>query len=123
MSNIITPAEMNQPKSAAPVILSKVRANELVACMQQLRTLHGKSILEAGDEEQKVALTQALATGLLTHVDELLGCWFAVQEEYQPLTLAVASVLRRANAINSNLAAQAQLRRTSNELKSEGEIK
>jgi hypothetical protein len=117
MSNIIEIGASQKEKETAspPSALSKGRAVELATCLRKLRATHEKSIIDPGNEAEKVALTEALATGLLTHADELLGCWFAVKDEYEPLTLGLAALLRRSGNINAAIAQRSTPSPKSNE--------
>lgn len=57
------------------------------------------------DAEQN-ALIEYVAAGLLAHAGELLGCYYAVQTEYNPLLRVLVPVVRRVNAQIHQLAQQ-----------------
>lgn len=52
------------------------------------------------------ALVEYVAAGLLAHAGELLGCYYAVQTEYNPLLRVLVPVVRRVNAQIHQLAQQ-----------------
>jgi len=86
--------------------LSQKEATELAGAFARLQELGGNKIITTESAAEKRALDKFLSEGMTRHANEFLGCWFAVRHEYEPLVGIVASIIRRATAINSPRAQQ-----------------
>jgi hypothetical protein len=112
-NKIIVPPSSETKQPSGPIALNRPVAGDLVATLQKLRAIYTSKIETRESEAEKVGLTEHLATGLIRHADELLGCWFAVKEEYEPLTMGMAGLLRRASKINMAISQQSMTPETS----------
>jgi len=75
--------------------LSVKAAQEIGGAMHRLSELRTKAIVESGDANERRSLEAWLSSALLAHSSELLGCWFVVHNEYEPLIANIGSILRR----------------------------
>lgn len=67
-------------------------------------SLHGINQNDAKRTEQECRdLIEFLSVTLITHAPELIGCWFVIKGEYNPLIQSLVPLIQR---INANLAAQ-----------------
>jgi hypothetical protein len=70
--------------------------------LSQLDGTDGKIItLDKNLEAEKNGLREYVRNQLFEHAGHLLGCWFAVRNEYEPLCQAVSSLLNRAAGIDA----------------------
>lgn len=66
--------------------------------------VHGVSQNDARKTEQECRdLIEFLSVTLIKHAAELVGCWFVVKGEYNPLIQSLVPLVQR---VNANLAAQ-----------------
>jgi len=89
----------------SPLPLEK--GKQLIDSLTRLRQLADSKLgtLDKNAEAEQRGTIEFVRSQLFDHAEHLLGCWWAVQNEYQPLCNAVASMLTRANAIQAQRAA------------------
>jgi len=69
--------------------------------------------LDANANAEKAGLVEYIKNQLFEHAGHLMGCWFAVKNEYEPLCNSFASILNRAEGIRAQRkAADAALTKT-----------
>lgn len=80
--------------------MTQEEAQELMTLVDKLWGITGGSkIIPADKADEVAALEKELAEKLLTHAPELVGCWVATREEYEPLLRSLAGVFRRIAAM------------------------
>jgi hypothetical protein len=57
--------------------------------------------LDKNAEAEKAGLREYIKNQLLEHAGHLMGCWFAVKNEYEPLCNSFASIINRAEGIRA----------------------
>lgn len=80
--------------------LTQETAVEMSTAYATIIDITSRKIKQKDDDTNLNAAKDFLLTKLLAHTSELLGCYFAVRHEYEPLVGAFASLQRRAAAIN-----------------------
>lgn len=108
MSNI-TPINPPPPNN----LLTADECQKIAGALQRLNeikdancivSLHGVNQNDAKRTEQECRdLIEYLSVTLIKHARELVGCWFVVKGEYNPLIQSLVPLVQR---INANLAAQ-----------------
>jgi hypothetical protein len=90
------------PQQEAPAIepLTVEKAGRLALGIRRLAILGSTTIATAQRDAEIRGIQAMLLNELPKYANELVGCWFAVHQEYEPLVEAVASVLRRASDAN-----------------------
>jgi hypothetical protein len=103
MKKIISPK--NGGITAAPTPpragLTMEAANQLGGALQRRAELSALTILTKETEAELRALGSFIAETITDNAAELLGCWFTVRREYEPLLKAFASVAFRVSGILS----------------------
>lgn len=98
---------MNTPDNTAPIQTAPGRRDTLSAQVaQQMRSsvirlaqLNSTKIVTKDSDAEKAALESFLRQQAYANISELLGCWFAVRNEYEPLIKAYATLLSRSTAL------------------------
>ena len=88
---------------------------QIIDAISRLNTLGGEDskivTLDKNAEAEKAGLREYLKNTLLEHAGHLVGCWFAVKNEYEPLCNVFANITNRAEGIRAQrLAAEADPR-------------
>jgi hypothetical protein len=91
-----------------PAPLSMQKANEIAGAIARRFELKGTKIVTKENEAELRGLDQFLSNALTEHVEELLGCWFTIRREYEPLLQTFAQVAYRVGAIINRQAPAAQ---------------
>ncbi len=78
------------------VILTIEEARQLGGAIQRLNELGNSKILIPTHEAEQKGLRDYITRITSAHADELLACWFAIHNEYEPLIESFASLLMRA---------------------------
>jgi hypothetical protein len=86
--------EQMPPQKAHEIMNAFARYNHLTANKSALVTSDSKR-----DEAEVTGLRNFLHNSLLEYAGELMGCWLAVRQEYEPLCQVVASLMHRSKAI------------------------
>lgn len=90
MSNNETPAPL------APELVQKI-----IEAQVRLRELGGhNTIIDPKSEAEVTGLKRFLGEVLTTHSSELIGCWVAVHQEYEPLIQTLERIFNRVSKIN-----------------------
>jgi hypothetical protein len=79
--------------------LTADKAREIIGAIARLGELGSNIIVDASTAAERQALKKWLGEALVEHSGELMGCWVAIRQEYEPLVNALAGVLPRALAI------------------------
>jgi hypothetical protein len=79
-----------------------------VARLAQLSNSNNGSSTDANSEAEKAGLREYIKNQLFEHAAYVLGCWFAVKSEYEPLCNAFASIANRAKSIQAQRAAASE---------------
>lgn len=90
---------MNQP-------LDRNVGMQLIDAIHRLNQLSSSVIVNKNDDAEKAGLEKFLYTGLVAHASVLLGCWFTVKTEYEPLVNCFSHLLERANGLTELRGAQ-----------------
>jgi len=88
---------------------------QIIDAISRLNSLGGEDskivTLDKNAEAEKAGLREYLKNVLLEHAGHLVGCWFAVKNEYEPLCNVFANITNRAEGIRAQrLAAEADPR-------------
>ena len=78
-----------------PVSLTFGEANRLGGAYARLRELAQKKVITANDEAEKAGLQTYIKQEVEKWGPELLGTWFVVHTEYQPLLRAINGIVDR----------------------------
>lgn len=85
--NVITPEKMQQ----------------VIFAFARLRELGSTVIIDPKNEAEVVGLKKFLGDFFLEHGNELVGCWVAVRQEYEPLVQTIERIANRVLTVrNSN---------------------
>jgi hypothetical protein len=57
--------------------------------------------LDANANAEKAGLVEYIKNQMFEHAGHLMGCWFAIKNEYEPLCNAFASMTNRAEGIRA----------------------
>jgi hypothetical protein len=93
-------------------VMSPQKANEIMNAFARYKFLtDNKSALVTPDNSRNEAeitgLKGFLSNAFIEYGGELMGCWLAVRQEYEPLVQVVSSILHRADGIRAENAAVA----------------
>ncbi len=69
--------------------------NEIGGALQRLAELKQKSIITKEDDQERAATERYIQEQAVLHLNELVACWVAVRQEYEPLLAAVTTVASR----------------------------
>jgi hypothetical protein len=83
-------------------------AQKLGGAIQRLSELAAAPVITPTSEAEQKGLVQFLQAELFKYANELVGSWFVMHTEYEPLIGCVASLLSRANGVLSRNAAAQQ---------------
>lgn len=97
---------INPPKPSK--LLTADECQKIGGALQRLNEIKNSNIIAVGAEAKKTEaeardLIEFLSVTLITHATELIGTWFVVRGELQPLIQALMPLVSR---VNANLAAQ-----------------
>jgi hypothetical protein len=92
-TNAAEPAPQPQP-------LTLEVASRLALGIRRLAILNTTTVATANRDAEIRGIQAMLLNELPRYGNELVGCWFAIHQEYEPLVEAVASILRRASDAN-----------------------
>ena len=84
---------------AQPARLSHKTANELAGALQRWTELRNAKIKTPTTDAELAGLTEYMATTLITHSSDLLGAWFVVRAEYEPLIGVLTNIKARLDAV------------------------
>lgn len=76
--------------------LNLEQAGRMAHAIRRRRFLREWTVATAERDAELRGIEAFLAVELNKHADELVGCWFGVHTEYEPLIEVVAALLRRA---------------------------
>jgi hypothetical protein len=80
-----------QRETLSPEVVQK-----LIMARARLAELGGDSpIINPRNEAEIAGLKKFLAETLTAHSDELIGCWVAVRQEYEPLVQTIERIANR----------------------------
>jgi hypothetical protein len=71
-------------------------AQQIGGAIQRLREIGSSVIIDPKNEAEQKALNNYLATTLPQYANELLACWIAVRNEYEPLINSCRAIFGRA---------------------------
>lgn len=93
--------------------LDRPKFDQLAVALGRLEDIKQLSALSKTREVEAEAmgLVEFLSVQLIDHASELLGCWFVVKAEYEPLCNAVLPIVNRANSIIAQRLAQQEAAR------------
>src|SRR5579859_7654569 len=92
-----------------PPTRPKLEFNEAIkigGALERLAYLSQQSVITREAEAETRGLNQHLDGVAKQYLPELLGAWFVVETEYDPLVGSIAALLRRSGAVNARDAAQ-----------------
>lgn len=83
-------------------------AQQIMAAVKELSEISASTIINPKDEAKRAGLITFLHRNLLLHSSELMGCWLAIIQEYQPLCLSFRRLCARAgiNVTNNSEAVE-----------------
>jgi len=93
-------ADDEGPQQQGPQPIRQEEAAKVAHAIRRLRVLRQTTIHSPRSEAELNGLSAFVQNFLAAHADELVGCWFAVHSEYEPLCNAFATLLRRAGDAN-----------------------
>lgn len=88
-------------KPQPPARLNAALATEIGGALERWHTLRNQAIKTPTSDAEVAGLTEYLANRLLEFAPELLGCWFVVRNEYEPLIGTIATVMNRVESTNT----------------------
>lgn len=88
--------------------MSAQDANNLALAVKRYVELSGAAVVTATAEAEIAGLKEYISKQAFVHIGELMGTYFAVRQEYEPLIKTVAFMFKRVDAINQRAAAIAQ---------------
>jgi hypothetical protein len=91
-------------QQAARVKLDNKSANEIAGALNRFRALTNYNVLTKEHEAELRGTVEYLNQAWLTHAEELLGCYFIIHNEYEPLISTIAGVAQRVSGILANAA-------------------
>lgn len=105
---------MSTPNLTEPVKLKldRPKFDQLAGALGRLEDIKNLSALSTTREVEAEALglVEFLSKELIDHAPEMLGCWFVVKAEYEPLCNALVPMVNRCNSIISQRIAQQEAR-------------
>jgi hypothetical protein len=75
--------------------LTEEKAHEITGALNRLAELSQSKLVLPGTEEEKAKLERYLQNEARQHLGELLGTWFVVRREYEPLINVLTTVSQR----------------------------
>lgn len=80
----------------------------IIDAIKRLNQLQTAKIVTKNDDAERAGLEKFISSSVLQHASVLLGCWYAVKTEYEPLIGAFAHLQARAAAVMGMRVAQQQ---------------
>ena len=80
-------------------MLDQETAVKIGGALARLHELTHKSIVEKDDAAERRGNEQFLNRALLEHAHELLGAWFTIRNQYQPLIQGFACLVSQADGV------------------------
>jgi hypothetical protein len=102
------PKQIVPADTQAPQRLNVKAATEIGGALERWHALRANKIATPTADAELAGLTEYLANQLLTYAPELLGCWFVVRNEYEPLVNSAFTLLSRVDAMRAQRAQAAQ---------------
>jgi hypothetical protein len=101
MSQLINP---NQRLNVSPtdLVLEPASAQSLSAAVIRYRELTKSAIINPRDEAEIVGLQKFLLESMINYGGNLIGCWVAVKQEYEPLLRSLALIGNRLKVMTEN---------------------
>jgi hypothetical protein len=93
--------EQMPPQKAHEIMNAFARYNHLTANSSAIITADSKR-----DEAEITGLRNFLHNTLLQYTGELMGCWLAVRQEWEPMCQSFAALLTRAEGMRAEHAAE-----------------
>ena len=93
-------------------LLSPQKAAELAGALSRLEEIGTPTIITKEVEAEKAGLERFILNESPKHLTELLGCWFTVHQQYQPLLQTLAVLARTIGGI---IARSQQMEKQQNE--------
>lgn len=93
---------MSENQNPSP--LTEAKANEIVRALQRFGELKGSDslIINPRNEAEITGLKNFLASSMIEHGSEFMGCWVAVRSEYEPLIQVLERIGSRLTGIRNN---------------------
>jgi hypothetical protein len=88
--------------------LSRKQAIELANALGRLSEIQSQSITSPSLQAEARGLVEHCSAAFLSHGPELMGCWFVVRDEYEPIVNLVARITGRVRGIFAAAEAQAK---------------
>lgn len=83
-------------------------ANKIGGAFARLQELGGNVIVDNTTAAERRGIEAFLAASFQTYGLELMGCWFAVQNEFRPLVQGFAALINRAEVVLQQSRAEAK---------------
>lgn len=93
---ILLADEAKQPPQRKAVDPQEMQ--RIIGAYARLKELNEKTIKSPNDDAEAEGLLQFVTGALLTHAEELFGCWVVCRNEYTPLVTGFTGLLNRALA-------------------------
>lgn len=81
------------------------KGKQIIDSIDRLAQLQSMKDKTPNDTAEANGLVEFLKNALFEHAASLMGCWYAVRTEYEPLCNAFAHIASRADSINRQKAA------------------
>jgi hypothetical protein len=78
--------------------LTEQQVVQVIGAIRRLTEIRNTAIQTANTEAEFKGLSNFVAREVLNHADELIGCWMAVHNEYEPLIRSVGVLFSRVNS-------------------------
>jgi hypothetical protein len=92
---------------------------QVIESINRLQQLNQLNSTDANSIAEAKGLEEYLKNQLFEHAGFLLGCWYAVRTEYEPLCNVFANITNRAAAINQQKQALQQVAQSRDPVKDE----
>jgi len=106
------PEEGPQPEFTA---LTMEKAARLAGAIRRKKVLMSQKISTAQKDAELRGINALLVTELMNHADELVGSWFGIHNEYQPIVDALTALFARIQQNIDYKKAQVEARREAEE--------
>ena len=100
--------DTNQQAQKGPKLFTRNEAETLGNAVARWHELRDNIIKTPTSDAELKGLTEFIATQAVEHIDELIGCWFTIRDEYEPILNLISRVGQRVNSINAQYYARMQ---------------
>lgn len=78
-----------------PNVITPEKMQQVIIGLARLRELGSTIIIDPKNEAEVLGLKKFLGEFFLEHGNELVGCWIAVRQEYEPMIQTIERIANR----------------------------